>query len=172
MKLVENERYICRDMALGSEVRLEIIELMEYKGQYLAVARAGGDPRHNPLVGVQQTPTRVAAFAVLPKAPLHTVAWFVDLFKGKPLVLFDWAYRVKTKHGKPQAAAGIPILNCGEVKGVWAPARTGTSQFVLNKRAMIEACTKMVDIYIEWRETGKLPAWFVTNQALERMSLN
>ena len=139
MKLGPGRVYDVVNMSTKERARLEVHELYQYEGQYIVYATK---PTHQVRVfrGVVTAPGRPSCFVVLPGESTANIAWLVGILNGLPLALRE-------------GGELLYIVNKGRVAGVW----DGT---VKNREAMLKENRRVVDLYLEWKRTGQLPAWF------------
>ncbi len=147
MKIIAGQNYDLLNIATNQRAQFQCSEVSEYKGQYMVF---GSTTTHEVRVvrGVMPTKARLASFVIFPQEPKETTALFVDVLKGRPIVLLHPL--------DPRDV--LCIVNMGKLKGIWDGRNTHS--------AHLDKCAKVIDLYWDWRDSARdgghhtWPAWF------------
>ena len=144
MKLTTGSTVIVRNLGSGDWGYLDIIDLYNYKGQYVVYGVTQAREVHV-VRGVFPVKARPSCFAVLVDETKENISYLVKLLKGEPLIII-------------QGSDILYILNMGRLKGFW-DGRTN------DKDGMVQHAQKMIDLYQDWKRLGHLPRWFLDLKA-------
>ena len=135
---------IVRNLKSGDWGYLDILELYDYKGQYIVYGAMKPRQPHT-RIGFVNVPSRASCFAVLHQETDENILYLVRQLGGQPLIL-------------EQGTDSIYILNMGRLQGFWDGRIKAEDGMILHVR-------KMVDLYQDWKRLGHLPRWFLDLKA-------
>lgn len=144
MRLTSGTEVLLKNRRTGEEARFYIGSLHECRGQYIVYGETKLHWFRLPR-GLVQVPSRPGCFVVLRHERGERTMAFSQELGGLDLVITD-------------GLQTLPIVNMGRIQGFW-------NGDIWDKQAMLEHGAKLIDLWYEWRELGRLPDWFLRLRA-------
>ena len=164
MRIAPHQRYHIVDSAVpqgtpGNPPRLEVLEVLEYKGQFVMYSQILPFQQHIYRIGFEDMPGKRACFVVLPKESVtNMVDKITNLLKGRALAIQEI---------EPDAngfKARLNIVNWASHLGVLWGNDVPMGQKA-GREELIQRGIKVVDIYLEWLRWDKAPKWVTVAKA-------